>query len=113
MQQAFCPYCKHCQIAREMTEKAEKIEAQQQLQAAAEQARQEEKDQMAIREGKIHLRNFHLYTEEEIKCIPDIDFLNEMFDAITPAGQPPTEWEFEELCKMQNAIVSHIKVISK
>ena len=113
MQRAFCPYCKHCQMLTEMAEKAEKIKAEQELQAAAEQARQEEKDRIAIREGKIHLRNFHLYTKEEIKCITDIDFLHEMYDAITPAGQPPSEWEFEELCKMQNAILSRIKVLSE
>ena len=113
MQRKFCPYCQHYQMVDSLAKKAEKIQAERELEVAAERARQEEEDRVAIREGKIHLRNFHLYSKEDILCITDIDFLNDMFWAITPAGQPPDPDDFEELCDMQNAIMSRIEVLSK
>ena len=96
-----------------LAKKAEKMEAERELEAAAERARQEEEDRAAIREGKIYLKNFHMYSKEDIQRITDIDFLNEMHWAIMPAGQPPDPDDFEALCDMSNAIMSRIEVLSK
>ena len=64
-----------------------------------------------LREGKIHGRNFALYTLEEIKAISDTNFLYEMYHAMH-GGQPETEEEVQEWYERYNAIALQIDLSS-
>ena len=100
-------------MAKEAKDEAQRIALQQQQHEEAARQRQEDENLRAMSEGKLYLRDFHRYTTEDVKNIFDIDFLNDLREAVTPAGQPPTDLEYELLCEMWRAIEARITELSK
>ena len=113
MERNYCPYCNHCKMAAEMHAKAE-VRKLKELRAK-EKAKEEEERQRKedIRAGKIYGRDFHSYNLSDIENITDSDFLYDMLDDIMPAGQPPTQEEYDELMNFVNGIYARIHVLRK
>lgn len=78
-----------------------------------EEKRQAEQDAKDVREGKIYLNDYGRYTKDDVKNICDIAFLTSLACAITPAGQPADEWEYQQLWDMWNCIHVRISELKK
>ena len=109
MESEFCSHCPHCVMAKRAKADAQRVEQQQQEEAQ----RQENEELRAMSEGKVYLRDYDRYNVEDLKNIFDINFLNDMREAITPAGQPSTDFEYELLCEMWRAIEARIVELKK
>ena len=100
-------------MAKRAKADAQRVEQQQQQQHQEEAQRQENEELRAMSEGKVYLRDYDRYNVEDLKNIFDINFLNDMREAITPAGQPSTDFEYELLCEMWRAIEARIVELKK
>ena len=63
--------------------------------------------------GKIYGTDYLCYSEEDIKNITDVEFLQTMFCGILPRAQPKFMWEIKMYCDLQRAISDRIDELVK
>ena len=97
-------------MINEMNETAERRKEEARLKEEVRQAAENAKN---MSEGKIYGNDYHRYTKSDIKNISDVDFLRTMFFKVLPSGQPKTNWEYEEMCDIENCITARMNDLKK
>ena len=112
MMERSCLHCRHCREIEAQHLVALEREKEEQARIE-EERRQEETRADQEKKGIIHGDRYLAYSEEEIRQITDIEFLCEMKFHYIPNGQPPLQWEYDELMRMHSVICDCIKKLEK
>ena len=62
-----------------------------------------------VRQGKIYGEDYHRYSLEDIVKITDLNFLVDMYYAVTPSGQPTNSDDWDRLTNLLDAINRRIR----